>query len=163
MGAKLICSKVLEIDCVKEEFLEALYKPKIWETISPVKKITVEFTAPNVFYSEIYDEVDLIKVPVEMKGELIMIDKGEIPGKGRLIELNVRNNKDVKKLDGRLRIKSVGPNKTKVGVFITTFQLASDLLNLFGDTSELILRSKISEILRALQKYLKSKSIRDFL
>lgn len=161
----LITSKVVEVDCAKEDFLDSIYKPKIWETISPVKKITVEFTAPNVFFSEIYDEVDLVKMPVEMSGELVMLDKGEVPEKGRLIELNVRNNEDVKKLDGRLRVKSLGPDKTKIGVFITNFQLTSELLNMLGDTSELILRRKINEILRGLQKYLKEdgNSIKDFL
>jgi hypothetical protein len=161
----LICSKVVEVDCPKEDFLESIYKPKIWETISPVKKISVEFTAPNVFFSEIYDEVDLVKMPVEMSGDLVLLDKGEVEGKGRLIELNVRNNKDVKKLDGRLRVKSLGPNKTKIGVFITKFQLTSEFLNMFGDTSDLILRRKISEILRGLQKYCKQSgnSIKDFL
>ncbi|TFG00157.1 MAG: hypothetical protein EU541_03085 [Promethearchaeota archaeon] len=161
--AKLICSKVVEVDCAKNDFLESIYKPKIWETISPVKKITVEFTAPNVFFSEMYDEVELVKMPIEMSGELVMVDKGEEEGKGRLIELNVRKNKDVKKLDGRLRVKSLGPNKTKIGVFITTFELTSEFLNLFGDTSELILRRKISEILRGLQKYCKSNTLKDFL
>jgi hypothetical protein len=161
----LITSKVVTVNCGKEDFLDSIYKPKIWETISPVKKISVEFTAPNVFFSEIYDEVDLVKMPVEMSGELVMVDKGEVQGKGRLIELNVRNNKDVKKLDGRLRVKSLGPDKTKIGVFITSFQLTSELLNMLGDTSELILRRKINEILRGLQKYLKEdgNSIKDFL
>jgi hypothetical protein len=161
----LVCSKVVEVDCAKEDFLDSIYKPKIWETISPVKEIKVEFTAPNVFFSEIYDEVDVVKTPVEMEGELVMIDKGEVSGKGRLIELNVRNNKDVKQLDGRLRVKSLGSNKTKIGVFITTFELTSELLNMFGDASELVLRRKISEILRGLQKYLKENgnSIKDFL
>lgn len=160
--AKLI-SKVVEVNGDKESLLEALYKPKLWEQISPVKKIEVEFTAPNVFHSDIYDEVDLINIPIEMSGELVMTDQGEIPDKGRLIELNVRNNKDVDKLEGRLRIKTIGPNKSKVGVFIHTFKLNNEFLNLVGDASELILRRKLSEILRNLENYLKNNDVKDFL
>ncbi len=156
MSSNLI-SKVVEINCPKEELLRAIYTPEIWEEISPVKRISIEFTAPNVFYSEIYDEVDIIKIPIEMSGELVMIDKGEDLDKGNLIELNVRNNKDVEKLEARLRIKSLGPNLSKVGVFIHTFKLTSDFLNLLGGASDLILRNKLAAILRNLQKYYKNR------
>jgi hypothetical protein len=156
MPSNLI-SKVVEVECPKEELLRVVYTPEIWQEISPVKRINIEFTAPNVFYSEIYDEVDLIKIPIEMSGELVMIDKGEVTGKGNLIELNVRNNKDVEKLEARLRIKSLGPNLSKVGVFIHTFKLTSDFLNLLGGASDLILRNKLAAILRNLQKYYKNR------
>ncbi len=160
--AKLI-SKVIEVDSDKESLLEAIYKPNIWEKISPVKKITIEFTAPNVFHSDIYDEVDVLNIPIEMSGELVMIDQGEVPDKGHLIELNVRNNKDIDKLEGRLRIKNIGTKKAKVGVFIHTFKLNNEFLNLIGDASELILRNKLSQILRNLQNYLKNNDIKDLL
>lgn len=150
-------SKVVEVDCPKEELLRVIYTREIWEEISPVARINIEFTAPNVFYSEIYDEIDIIKIPIEMSGELVMIDKGEVTGKGNLIELNVRNNKDVEKLEARLRIKSLGPNLSKVGVFIHTFKLTSEFLNLLGGASDLILRNKLAAILRNLQKYYKNR------
>jgi hypothetical protein len=128
-----------------------------------VKRIEVEFTAPNVFYSEIYDEVDLINIPIEMSGELVMDDQGEVPDKGRLIELNVRNNKDVEKLEARLRIKALGPDKSKVGVFVHTFKLNNEFLNLVGDASELILRRKLSEILRNLENFLKDNDVKELI
>ncbi|MBD3194798.1 MAG: hypothetical protein GF317_07075 [Candidatus Lokiarchaeota archaeon] len=159
---KLI-SKVVEVDSDKESLLKAIYKAKTWETISPVKKITVEFLAPNVFRSDIIDEVDIVKIPIEMSGEMVMEDKGEIPDKGRLIELNVRNNKDVRELEARLRIKAISPTKSKVGVFVHNFKLASDFLNMIGDASELILRTKISEILRNLETHCRTKGINDLL
>lgn len=159
---KLI-SKVVEVNGDKDSLLDALYKPKLWETISPVKRIEVEFTAPNVFYSEIYDEVDLINIPIEMSGELVMEDQGEVPDKGRLIELNVRNNKDVEKLEARLRIKAIGPNKSKVGVFVHNFKLNNEFLNLVGDASELILRRKLSEILRNLETFLKDNDVKELI
>ncbi|MEJ2251542.1 MAG: hypothetical protein P8Y70_14550 [Candidatus Lokiarchaeota archaeon] len=146
-------SKVLEIEVEKEDLIKALYIPEVWEAISPVKKITVDFPAPNVLRSEIYDEVDLVKIPIKLSGELVMTDQGEDPGKGRLIELNVRNNKDVKHLEGRLRIKKIGSNKSKVGVFIHNFELNSEFLNILGDASELVLRNKLSDLMRNLQKY----------
>jgi len=152
-----LISKVVEVDCPKEELLRVIYTREIWEEISPVARINIEFTAPNVFYSEIYDEIDIIKIPIEMSGELVMIDKGEVTGKGNLIELNVRNNKDVEKLEARLRIKSLGPNLSKVGVFIHTFKLTSEFLNLLGGASDLILRNKLAAILRNLQKYYKNR------
>ena len=103
-----VISKVVEINnCNKEEFIKALFKPGLWEKCSPVKKIAVEFIAPNVFRSEMVDEVDIIKIPIEMSGELVMDDKGEESNKGKLIEFNVRNNKDVKELEGRIRVKAL--------------------------------------------------------
>ncbi len=159
---KLI-SKVVEVDCDKETLLRAIYSAKVWETISPVKKIKVNFISPNVFHSDITDEIDIIKIPVKMSGELLLEDKGETPEKGRLIELNVRNNENVKKLEARLRIKSLDPNKSKVGVFVHSFTLASDFLNIMGDASELVLRRKLSEILRNLQSYCKSNDINNLI
>jgi hypothetical protein len=156
-------SKVLEIECEKEDLIKALYKPGIWEIISPVKKIIVEFTAPNVMKSEIFDEVDLVKIPIEMSGELVMVDQGETPDKGRLVELNVRNNKDVKQLEARLRIKELGPKKSKVGVFIHNFKLNNEFLNIVGDASDLILRNKLSDLMRNLQRYCSNNDIKDLI
>jgi hypothetical protein len=99
-------SKVLEIEnCKKEDLLEALYKPEFWEAITPVQKIEAKFTAPNVLYNKIYDQVSLIKVPIELESELVLSDKGEEAGKGRLIEINIRNNNEIKNMEARLRIK----------------------------------------------------------
>ena len=81
MSAKLI-SKVLEIEnCNSELLLKALFNAELWEEISPVAKIEVEFTSPNVFFSKITDEVgkvgDIFKIPINMEGEMVLIDKGE--------------------------------------------------------------------------------------
>ena len=166
MSAKVI-SKVLEIDnCNSEFLLKALFKAALWEEISPVAKIEVEFTSPNVFFSKITDEVgkvgDIFKIPINMEGELVLIDKGEDPGKGNLIEFNVRNNKDVRALEGRLRVKSLAPDKTKVGVFIHTLTLSSDFLNLLGKgAAEMILRTKVTGMLRNLEKVCKDNSLED--
>ncbi|MBN1215746.1 MAG: SRPBCC family protein [Candidatus Lokiarchaeota archaeon] len=158
MTDKLI-SKVVEVDCDKDKLFEAIYNPEIWEKISPVKKIKIEFIGPNVFHSEMVDEIDILKIPIEMSGDLVLEDKGEVPDKGRLIELNVRNNDNVKKLEGRIRLKSIDANKTKVGVFVHNFALASNFLNIMGDAGELVLRRKISELLRNLQSYCKSNEL----
>ncbi|MFX1411127.1 MAG: hypothetical protein ACFFA6_12300 [Promethearchaeota archaeon] len=164
MSANII-SKVLEINnCDKEILTKALYKAEFWEAIKPTKKLEAEFIAPNVLYTKVYDEINLIKVPIEMEGELVLTDKGEQDEKGRLIELNVRNNKDVRDLEGRLRIKEIAPNKTKLGVFVDNFTLSSDFLNLIGKgAAELTLRTKISDMLRNLEKFCKSNSLSNLL
>jgi len=157
-------SKVLEIDnCNDNDLLKALYIAEFWEEINPTKKMEAKFTGPNVLYTKIYDEVDLIKIPIEMEGELVLSDKGQDPGKGHLIEFNVRNNKDVRELEGRIRIKPLSPNTSKVGVFVESFTLSSDFLRSLGGVSDLILQNKISEMLRNIEKYCKTKDLKDFL
>jgi len=169
MTAKII-SKVAEIDnCNKDILLKALYKAKFWEAISPVSKIEVEFISPNVFRSIIIDEIkltvgNLLNIPIEMTGELVLLDKGEVPEKGHLVELNVRNNKDVKELEGRLRIKEISTNKVKVGIFIHNFKLSSDFLNIIGKSAaEMTLRTKVGGIIRNLGKYCKTHDLEDLL
>ena len=157
-------SKVLEIDnCNDNDLLKALYVSEFWEEINPTKKMEAQFTAPNVLHTKIYDEVDLIKIPIEMEGELVFSDKGQDPGKGHLIEFNVRNNKDVRELEGRLRIKALSPNKSKVGAFVDNFSLSSDFLRIMGSVSDLVLQTKISAMLRNIEKYCKTKDLKDFL
>jgi hypothetical protein len=157
-------SKVLEVNnCNNEALVKALYKAKFWEEINPSKKMEAEFTAPNVLYTKVYDEIDLVKIPIEMEGDLVLSDMGEEPGKGRLIEFNVRNNKDVRELEGRIRIKSLSPIKSKLGVFIENFKLSSEFLNLLGGGADLVLQRKISEMLRNIERYCKTKDLQDFL
>ncbi len=162
-------SKVLEINnCNSQLLLKALFKAGLWEVISPVSKIEVEFTGPNVFFSKITDEIgkvgDLFKIPINMEGEMVLIDKGEEPVKGHLIEFNVRNNKDVKELEDRLRIKALTTDKTKVGVFIHNLLLNSDFLNLIGKgAAELVLRTKVTGMLRNLEKYCREYSLEKLL
>jgi len=162
-----IITKVVEINnCNGDTLIAAIYKEKFWEIVSPVTKIEVEFISPNVFRSEIIDEVKLklLNIPIEMTGEMVLLDKGEIAQKGRLIEFNVRNNKDVKRLEGRFRIKQISTNVAKVGVFIQNLELSSDFLNLIGKgASEFILRSKITGLLRNLEKYCKTSNLKDLL
>ncbi len=147
-------SKVIEINCNNKILIKAVFKPKLWEIMSPVKKFEIEFISPNVFFSKIFDEVKILKIPIEMEGELVLDNKGEDPGKGTLIEFNVRNNKDVKELEGRLRIKEIAPDKAKVGVFIHNFTLGSDFLNSVGKSAtEMILRTKVTQMLRNLEQY----------
>ncbi|MFW9876058.1 MAG: hypothetical protein ACFFG0_23390 [Candidatus Thorarchaeota archaeon] len=157
-----IISKVIELDnCNKELLIKALFTEKFWETVNPAKKIDAKFIAPNVLYSKITDEI--VNIPIQMEGELILQDEGEQEeGKGRLIELNVRNNKDVRELEGRLRIKALSDNKSKLGVFIKSFKLGSDFLNLIGkNLAELTLRNKITEMLRKLERWVKKNSLND--
>lgn len=157
-------SKVLEINnCDDNDLLKALYVPEFWEEIKPTKKMEAKFTAPNVLYTKIYDEVDLLKIPIEMEGELVLSDKGQDSDKGHLIEFNVRNNKDIRELEGRIRIKPLSPNKSKVGVFVENFTLSSDFLSSMGGVSDLVLQRKISEMLRNIEKYCKTKDLNDFL
>lgn len=159
-----IISKVVEIDnCIKESFINALYKTSFWETINPAKKMEAKFIAPNVLYSKVVEEI--INIPIELEGELVLQDKGEQEeGKGHLIELNVRNNEDVRELEGRIRIKALTPTKSKIGVFISNFTLSSDFLNLIGKSAaELTLRTKITEMLRNLDRWLKTHSLNDLL
>lgn len=157
-----IISKVVEINnCKKEDLVKAFFKPQFWEAINPAKKMEAKFISPNVLYTKISDE--FINIQVEMEGELVLQDNGEQPeGKGRLIELNVRNNKDVRELDANLRIKALTPSKCKLGVFIKNFKLESDFINLIGrNGAELILRSKITDMLRNLERWLKTNSLNE--
>ncbi len=158
-------SKVLEINNLnKNEFLQALFKEKMWERLSPVKEIHVEFIAPNVFHSKILDEVNVVNFPIEMEGELVMVDKGEDQEKGRLIEFNVRNNKEVKDLEGNIRVKSLSEKKTKIGVFVHNFNLNSGFLNSVGKSaSEMILRTKLNDLLRNLEKFCKDHDLKELL
>ena len=159
-----VISKVLEIkNCKKEIFLEAIYKPKLWEELSPVNEMKADFVAPNVLHTNIVDYIKVVNIPIEMEGELVLVDKGEEEGRGRLIEFNVRNNKDIKELDGNIRVKALSPNESKIGVFIHNFELSSNFLNLFGSATELVLRTKITALLRNLEKYCKSRDLKDFL
>ncbi len=157
-----IISKVVELDnCNKDMLIKAIFKPEFWVMINPAKSMQAEFTSPNVLYTKIIDEI--INIKIEMEGELVLQDNGEQEeGKGRLIELNVRNNKDVRELEGRMRIKAISNNKSKIGVFINSFKLGSDFLGLIGrKAAELALRTKITDMLRNLEKWVKSKSLED--
>ncbi|MFX1380169.1 MAG: hypothetical protein ACFFA4_13865 [Promethearchaeota archaeon] len=157
-----IISKVVELDnCNKDTLINSIYKPEFWLMVNPAKSMEAEFTAPNVLYTKIVDEI--ISIKIEMEGELVLQDMGEQEGaKGHLIEMNVRNNKDVRELEGRMRIKAVSNNKSKIGVFINSFKLGSDFLNLIGrSAAELALRTKITEMLRNLEKFVKLHSLND--
>jgi hypothetical protein len=158
-----IISKVVELDnCNRDLLVKALYTEKFWETVNPAKSMEAKFIAPNVLYTKVTDEI--VKISVEMEGELVLQDEGEQEeGKGLLIELNVRNNKDVRELEGRIRIKALSPNKTKLGVFIKSFKLGSDFLSLIGNVAELTLRNKITEMLRKLEQWLRKNSLNDLL
>ena len=159
-----IISNVVELDnCNKDLLIKALYTAKFWEIVNPAKKMDAKFIAPNVLYTKVTDEI--VNIPVEMEGELVLQDEGEQEeGKGRLIELNVRNNKDVRELEGRLRIKALSPNKSKLGVFIKSFKLGSDFLNLIGrSVAEYTLRNKITEMLRKLERWVRNNSLPDLL
>ena len=165
MSAKKI-SKVLEINnCKKEDLIEAIYKAEFWEKISPVKEITASFPSPNVLYTKTVDELlnvgGLVRLPIEMEGELVLTDKNEEAGKGRLIEFNVRNNKDVRELEGNLRVKALSANKSKVGIFIHKFILSSDFLNLLGKgAAEITLQTKITKMLRNVEKLCKTNNLK---
>ena len=162
--SKAVISKVVEIDnCPHEKVIGAIYKSKFWEELSPVSKIEVNFTAPNVFHSVIVDKVKVVNIPIEMEGEMVLMDKGEQEGKGRLIEFAVRKNKNVKKLDGNVRVKALSPTKSKLGVFIHHFTLEDDFLKLFGGAAELTLRTKITNLLRNLEKFCKTNDLSEFL
>jgi len=155
-----IISKVIELDnCDKDLFIKVLYSEKFWEKVSSVKNIEAKFISPNVLYSKMTDEI--VNIKVEMEGELVLQDRGEqIGGKGQLIEFNVRNNKDVKELEGTMRIKALSKNRSKIGIFIKSFKLSSDFANLIGKSiAELTLRRKITEMLRNLESWLKTNSL----
>ncbi len=159
-----IISKVVDLDnCNKDLLVMALYTAKFWETVNPAKKMEAKFISPNVLYSKVTDEI--VNIPIEMEGELVLQDKGEqAEGKGRLIEINVRNNKDIKELEGRLRIKELSANKSKLGIFISHFNLSSDFMNLIGKSvSELTLRNKITEMVRKLERCVKNNLLNDLL
>ena len=159
-----VISKVLEIDnCPKNVVLEALYKPEFWEMISPVTKIEASFPAPNVLRTKIVDHIKVVNIDVELDGELVLLDKGEEEGKGRLIQFNVRNNKDVTDLEGNIRVRALSSSKSKIGVFIHNFTLSSDFISIFGGVAELVLRTKITGILRNIEKYCKVSQLSDFL
>ena len=155
-----IISKVVEIEnCNKDSLIKAVYTPEFWITVNPAKHMDAKFIAPNVLYTKITDEI--INIKIEMEGELVLQDMGEQEGgKGRLIELNVRNNEDVRELEGRMRIKAISENKSKIGVFINSFSLSSNFLGLIGrSAAELALRTKITDMLRNLDRWLKNNSL----
>ena len=156
---------VLEINnCEKDILIEGIYNStKFWETLSPVDEIKADFISPNVLHTKTIDKVKVVNFPIEMEGELVLIEKGEVAGKGRLIEFNVRNNKDVKKLEGNLRIKQI-PNGCKVGIFISAFILESAFINILGkNAAELIFRSKLTDFLRNLEKFCKEKDLKELI
>ncbi|MHA1916254.1 MAG: hypothetical protein ACW986_17175 [Promethearchaeota archaeon] len=157
-------SKVIELDnCNKDLLVKALYKEKFWEIINPAKKMEAKFIAPNILYTKVTDEI--VNIPIEMEGELVFQDLGEQKeGKGSLIEINVRNNKDVKELEGNIRIKALSADKSKLGIFIKNFSLESDFINLVGTSvAELTLRNKITEMLRKLERWVKNNSLSELL
>ncbi|HEC39031.1 hypothetical protein LCGC14_0620890 [marine sediment metagenome] len=159
-----IISKVLELDnCDKDLFIKVLYSAKFWETVSSTKKIEAKFISPNVLYTKMTDEI--VNIKVQMEGELVLQDKGEQDsGKGRLIELNVRNNKDVKELEGHLRIRALSKNRSKLGIFIKSFKLSNDFANLIGKSvAELTLRTKLTEMLRKLKRWLNHNALESLL
>ena len=157
-------SKVLEIEnCNKDDLIKAMYTPSLWEKITPVQKIEVELIAPNVLRSKIYDQIKVVNVPIEMETEMVLSDKGEESGKGRLIELNIRNNDLVQKLEGRLRIKALSSTKSKVGIFIDTIIFTNDFLKLLGGTADMIFQLKITDMLRNLEKHCKTSGLNEFL
>ena len=87
-----IISKVVEIEnCNKDLLIKAIYTPEFWITVNPAKKMDAKFTAPNVLYTKITDEI--VNIKVQMEGELVLQDKGEQEeNKGHLI-LNPISNK----------------------------------------------------------------------
>lgn len=158
-----VISKILEIEnCPKNDALEALYKPKFWEEISPVTKIEASFPSPNVLRTKLVDHIKVVNIDIELEGELVLTDKGEEEGKGRLIQFNVRGNEDVTELEGNIRIKAISPSKSKIGIFIHSFVLSSNFMSLLGGVAELILRTKITGILRNIEKYCKVSQLSDF-
>lgn len=157
-------SKVLEIEnCNKDDLIKAIYTTSLWEKITPVQKIEVEFIAPNVLHSEIYDQIKVVNVPIEMETEIFLSDKGEEEGKGHLIELNIRNNEQVQKLEGRLRIKALSSTKSKVGLFIDSIIFTSDFIKLLGGAADMIFQLKLTDMLRNLEKHCKTSSLNEFL
>ena len=157
-------TKVLEIEnCKKEDLLKAIYDSEFWENIVPAQKIEAKFIAPNVLYNKIFDQVSVVKVPIELESEMVFSDKGEQAGKGRLIEINIRNNNEIKNMEGRIRIKALTPTKSKVGIFIDTLTFSSDFLSLLGGAADMILQTKITEMMRNLQKLCKTKNLGDFI
>jgi hypothetical protein len=156
-------SKVLEIEnCKKEDLIEVIYKPEFWKEITPAQKVEAKLIAPNVLYNKIYDQISLIKVPIELESEMVLSDKGEQAGKGRLIEINIRNNDEIKNMEGRLRIKALTSTKSKVGIFIDELSFSNDFLSLLGGAADMILQTKITEMMRNLQKLCKMKDLRTF-
>jgi len=157
-------SKILEIEnCNKNDLIKAIYTPRLWEQITPVQKIEVEFIAPNVMHSKIHDQIKIVNVPIEMEAEMVLSDKGEDSGKGHLIELNIRNNEQVQKLEGRLRIKALSSTKSKVGIFIDTIIFTNDFIKLLGGAADMTFQLKVSDMLRNLEKHCKTRSLSEFL
>ena len=157
-------SKVLEIEnCNKDVLIKAIYTTSLWEKITPVEKIEAEFTAPNVLHCKIHDQIKVINVPIEMETEIVLSDKGEEAGKGHLIELNIRNNEQVQKLEGRLRIKALSSTKSKVGIFIDTIIFTNDFLKMLGGAADMTFQLKVSDMLRNLEKLCKTRSLNEFL
>ena len=157
-------SKVLEIEnCNKDDLIKAIYTTSLWEKITPVQKIDVEFIAPNVMHSKIYDQIKVVNVPIEMETEIVLSDKGEEAGKGHIIELNIRNNEQVQQLEGRLRIKALSSTKSKVGVFIDTIIFTNDFLKMLGGAADMNFQLKITDMLRNLQNFCKTRSLNEFL
>ncbi len=116
-----------------EEFEKAIFDAKVWEKIAPVEKISANFSAPNVLFSEMqdtitFDPAGLTKINLLVRGDLIFEYKGVDGDKGHLYELYVRNNNYVNKMDGRLRVKAEGSN-LKVGVFLQSIEFTSGLLD----------------------------------
>lgn len=157
-------SKILEIEnCNNEDLIKAIYTTSFWEKITPVQKIEVEFISPNVLQSKIHDHIKVVNVPLEMETEIVLSNKGEDPGKGHLIELNTRNNDQIQKFEGRLRIKAISPTKSKVGIFIDTIIFTNDFIKLLGGAADMTFQLKVSDMMRNLEKHCKTSSLNEFL
>ncbi len=136
-----------------EEFEKAIFDAEVWEKISPVEKISANFSAPNVLFSEMqdtitFDPAGLTKINLIVHGDLIFEYKGVDGDKGHLYEMYVRNNNYVNNMDARLRVKSEGAN-LKVGIFLQSIEFGSGLLDrgLGRDALIVAIKLKIKNLL----------------
>ena len=113
-------------------------------------------------------KMSLLLVEQNALAALSIANYGYIMENGKVVldgeSAKLMDNKDVKELEGRLRVKSLSSSQSKIGVFVKQFKLSSDFLNLIGkNAAELILRTKITGLLQNLKKYCSSNNLKELI
>ncbi|GAB4331113.1 MAG: hypothetical protein Kow0069_38720 [Promethearchaeota archaeon] len=148
---------VEEFDFPLEKLEAVLYHDPLWEGVAPVERARVEFLGDELMRFEVTDHVQadlvgLVKLPVTFRGSLKFREVE--PG---VVEFNALDCPEVKTFHGRIRYRSLGPARTKLGVFVDALELDRAFLDkLGGVVKEATLKVKLRQLFRNFQKLVRS-------
>ncbi|MHA1340470.1 MAG: hypothetical protein ACTSRZ_09605 [Promethearchaeota archaeon] len=139
----------------EKELTQKLEDKDFWEKIIPTKEKLVKKKAPNVLFIIIneefqFDPVGITKLSLKIEGELLFERKGA-DMKGEIVDFYIRNNTHLDELDGRIRIRK-NREMLKIGVFIYSLRVKNIDLNIGQQAIEFVLRTKIREMLKNIEK-----------